>query len=181
MNYKAYTQDPHIALLEIKKAFDDEKPYKAQSLCLAYFSCLENQRHINKALDYASKDDVYKYVSKHMNGCNDTVSNVSEYIEEYKERLEELRQQSKEYKEATTVLEKFCVDNKIDLDSLIEQYLKKSKEELIEANKAVNERQANMVATSKDVAPMPTPEEYEKLMQADSDYKISLLQEGFQD
>jgi len=167
MKYKAYEQNPHTALLEIKQAFDDEKPYKAQSLCLAYFTYLENQRHITTALDYHAKDDVYKYVIKQMNGKNDKVK-YDHYIESYKLKIEQLRKDSKEFTESTAALKQFCESNGLDLDSLTEQFLQKSlktREQLIEANKAVNERQAGKVAKSEDSAPQPNPEEYRKLME----------------
>lgn len=175
MNYKVCIQEPHITLVEIKKAFDEEKPYKAQSICLSYFSHLENHNHVKQAIDYHTKDDVYNYIKKHMNNGNANVDKANEYIEKYKEKLEEIREQSKEYEQTMLVLEKICVDNKIDLHLLVEQHFKKSQKELVEANKSVTERQNGKVATSKEVAPMPMGEEYEKLMQADAEYKIGLF------
>jgi hypothetical protein len=171
MKYKAYEQNPHSALEEIKKAFDEEKPYKAQSLCLAYFNYLENQRHIDKALDYASKDDVYKHVLKHMSGEVRSEPSANFYIDRFKEKIEKLEEQSKEFTEAQGVLQRFCEDNNIDLNALVDQYSKKlaknmTPEELQKANEEVTKRQeGKIVISSKDMKLMPIGEEFYKLME----------------
>ena len=174
MNYKAYTQEPHAALIEIKRAFDEEKVYKAQSICLSYFNYLENQHHINKALDYYSKDDVYKYMQKHMKG-ELASANISEgNLGDFKLEIESIRKDRQELATIMKAIEQFCVDNNMEMEGLLTKYLPKqiknmTKEELVELSKAVTERQKNRVAMSKDVAPMPTFEEMESLAKAQTE------------
>jgi len=170
MKYSAYKQDPHTILSEIKKAFEDEKPYKAQSLCLSYFTALENQRHIDKALNYAEKDNVYNYMVKAMNGVGSSSRDNEYYIEQYSAKTEELKKQIQKYSQAAKAIELFCADNKLDIDAITEKYCGKkienmSREELIEANNAITERQKNVKVGSADAAPMPLEEELLKLME----------------
>lgn len=181
MKYKAYEKNPHIALEEIKQAFDNEKPYKAQSLCLAYFSYLENQRHIDMALDYHSKDDVYKYVQKHLTGelTPADKSNAS-FLEDFKDQSERIRKDREDLATVMKAVEMFCADNGMEMEGLLAKYLPKqvkdmSQEELVELNKAINERQKGKVAISKDIAPIPTYEEMEALAKAQTERAFGSL------
>jgi hypothetical protein len=110
MKYKTYEQNPHAALIEIKRAFEEEKPYKAQSTCLLYFSYLENQRQVNKALDYIAKDDVYNYLKASMEKRSIEVSQVDRDAElinvrRYEQTLKELN----EHKEFLASVKDFCI------------------------------------------------------------------------
>jgi intergrase/recombinase len=169
MKYKPYEQDPHSALEQVKAAFDDEKPYKAQAICLNYFMYIENQRQINKALDYSSKDEVYKYLVKEME--NKSKNKIDQYVEEYKIKIEETKRESEKYSKALAALEKNCTENGIDLNALVNKLPNKmTKEELIEANKDIIKRQKGKLSTyPSDAVPQPTFEQMKELAEKQSE------------
>jgi hypothetical protein len=166
MNYKAHEPNPHNTLSQIKILLEKEEFYQAWIVCSQYFMGVETNYHIQKALDFASKDNVYKYLIKHMNEPHNTKPTV-DGLKIYEEAAENMKKEGESYAIAKAAMEQFCSANNMDLDSLIKEFNQKNKkmtrEELIEMNKAVTERQAGKFARTKDVATTPTPEELESL------------------
>lgn len=176
MNYKAYEPSPHSTLSQIKTLLEKEQFYQAWIVCSQYFMGLETNAHIRKALEGAAKDNVYNYLVKHINEGHDTkhVSKIDNQLEIYRNAEENLKKQGESYAVAKAAMEEFCADNNMDLNALVEQFKQKhqklTREELIEKNKAVAERQAGKFAPTKDAIPMPMGEEYHKLMEEAADF-----------
>jgi hypothetical protein len=87
------------------------------------------------------------------------------------ELLNDAEKEIKELNQTLGLLKNFCAANNLDLTPLVGATLvskppkrisEMTKEELIEANKAVIERQSTKVAKSPDVTPMPTYDELSK-------------------
>ena len=166
MDYKAYEPNPHSTLSQIKNLLEKEEFYQAWIVCSQYFMGLETNNHIRRALDYAAKDNVYKYLVKSMNEPSKT-KQADRTLETYKRAEENLKAQGQSYAVAKAAMEEFCTDNNMDMETLVEQFSQKhkklSREELIEKNKAINERQADKFAKAIDAVPQPTREELEIL------------------
>lgn len=177
MNYKAYEPNPHSTLAQIKTLLEKEEFYQAWIICSQYFMGLETNDHIRRALGYAARDNVYKYVLEHMHGKHDTKP-ANNGLEIYQQAAENLDNQGKSYAVAKTVMEQFCAANGMDLNAMVEEFEQKNKklsrEELIEKNKGVAERQAGKFAKAADVTPVPIGEEAYKLAEEAAKFNENL-------
>ena len=122
--------------------------------------------HIRKALERAAKEDVYNYMVEKMKTPRN-LKQEEQNLNIYESATEELKEQGRSYAVAKAAMEEFCTDNEMDLNSMVDQFSQKHKkltrEELIEANKAVAARQAGKFAKPSEMAPVPTPEGLDKI------------------
>lgn len=141
---------------------------------------LETNQHIQRALDYAAKDNVYNYLIEKMKEPKKIADNENG-LGIYKGEIERLRDQGNSYAIAKAAMEQFCSENGMDLDALVDQFKQKHKqmtrEELIERNKAVTERQKGKIARSAETQPMPTQEEFEKLAEESVKFNTDFVTE----